>query len=209
MIRKHWEDVYTGRSPEALSWFEAEPALSLALIDAAGVRPADPVIDVGGGASVLVDYLLERGFTRVSVLDIADSALDAARRRLGPRQAEVTWQVADITQWQPTPGAYALWHDRAVFHFLVEERDRQAYLRALRQGLAPGGHAVFATFARDGPQSCSGLPVQRYSAASLHAVLGDGFELCESRQENHETPGGRSQAYQWCLFRRRPPATTP
>ena len=196
MNRQHWEDVHAARPAEALSWFQQEPALSLALIEAAGVAPGEPVIDIGGGSSLLVDRLLERGFSRITVLDVA-------RNRLGPRQARVTWRVADVTDWQPPAGAYALWHDRAVFHFLVEEPDREAYLRALHRGLAAGGHAIFGTFAASGPQRCSGLPVQRYSADSLQSTLGEAFDLLDARLETHHTPAGRAQDFQWCLFRRR------
>ena len=208
MSRQHWEHLYATRAPGTLSWFQAEPAVSLALMEAAGVRPTDPVIDVGGGDSRLVDRLLDRGFTDVTVLDIAGAALEAARRRLGPRRDRVTWLAADVTRWQPEPAAYALWHDRAVFHFLVEEADRRAYLAALHRGLAPGGHAVFATFAPSGPPRCSGLPVRRYDADSLQATLGGAFDLRESRLESHPTPAGGSQDFQWCLFRRvaQPPA---
>lgn len=201
MGKQHWEAIYAHRSPEAVSWYQRDPALSLSLIEAAGVAPDEPVIDVGGGTSLLVDRLLERGFTDVTVLDLAETALAAARARLGPLQDRVHWQVADVRHWEPAPGAYALWHDRAVFHFLVTNADRQGYLRALGRGLRPGGHAVFATFAHSGPQRCSGLPVQRYCAQDLQATLGSRFTLLDSRPETHHTPAGTSQDFQWCLFR--------
>ncbi len=137
------------------------------------------------------------------MLDLAEGALAAARARLGALQERVDWVVADATAWQPPPAAFALWHDRAVFHFLVESAERDGYLRALRRGLAPGGHAVFATFAPSGLQRCSGLPVRRYSAESLAATLGAEFQLLESRPETHITPAGTPQDFQWCLFRRR------
>ena len=208
MEKQHWEAIYADRPAEAVSWYQREPALSLALIEAAGVAPDDPVIDVGGGAALLVDRLLERGFSRVTVLDLAGSALAAARARLGPLQERVDWVVADATAWRPPPAAYALWHDRAVFHFLVESAERDGYLRALRRGLAPGGHAVFATFAPSGPQRCSGLPVRRYSAESLAATLGAEFRLLDSRPETHITPAGTPQDFQWCLFQLRGEATS-
>ena len=194
--REHWEKVYTQRSPESVSWYQAEPAASLALIERAGTTVDAPVIDVGGGASLLVDRLLDRGFTRVTVLDVSASALAHARRRLGPRAAQATWVEGDVTGFRP-PERYALWHDRAVFHFLQSPAERDAYARVLAGALAPGGQALIATFAPDGPERCSGLPVRRYDEQAILAALGAGFELLETRPETHLTPAGAEQRFRW------------
>ncbi len=199
--RAHWQQVYRGRTPEAASWYQAEPALSLALIAAAGVTPDAGIIDVGGGASTLVDHLLDGGFRDLAVLDVAEASLAAARARLGDRADQVTWIAADVTAWSPDR-QWDLWHDRAVFHFLVDAADRRAYRAALGRALAPGGHVVIATFAPDGPERCSGLPVVRYDEARLGAELGAGFRFVESRRERHHTPGGAAQEFLFQRYRR-------
>ncbi len=198
----HWEQVYGSKASDTVSWFQAEPSPSLAMIAQAGVNPDAAVIDVGAGASALVDHLLDSGFRHVSVLDVSSQALAETKARLGERAALVDWLVEDITAWRPPAAAFDLWHDRAVFHFLIDAADRQVYLRALERALRPGGHVILATFALDGPERCSGLPVQRYSPQMLEAVLGPHFELIDARPETHRTPGGASQNFVWCLFRR-------
>jgi len=198
----HWESVYASRGEREVSWFEEAPVLSLALIRTAGATPRSSVIDIGGGASRLVDALLAEGFEAVSVLDLSDAALSAARARLGGRAAKVTWIVADVTTWEPTQ-AYDLWHDRAALHFLTDAVDRAAYVARLAKALRPGGHAVIGTFALDGPERCSGLPVVRYDAASLATLLGPDFALVETRAHAHRTPTGGAQRFQFSLFRRR------
>lgn len=200
--QEHWEQVYGSKAPETVSWFQPEPSPSLAMIDEAGMDAGAAVIDVGAGASTLVDHLLDSGFRDISVLDVSSQALAAAKTRLGERAALVNWLVEDITTWRPTTAAFDLWHDRAVFHFLIDEAHRQAYLRALERALRPGGHVILATFALDGPERCSGLPVRRYSPQTLKAVLGPHFELIDARPETHLTPGGGSQNFVWCLFRK-------
>jgi len=170
------------------------------MLNALGVKPPASVVDVGGGASSLVDVLVERGF-RVTVLDVADAALEVSRQRLGDAASAVNWQTADITQWQPDQ-RYDVWHDRAVFHFLTDPKDRARYLDALKAGLQPSGAAIFATFAEDGPERCSGLPVQRYSANELAAELGSGFTLVHHARETHHTPWGSDQSFTWAGFRR-------
>ena len=199
----HWQSVYTSKAENSVSWFEAEPAVSLALIALAGTPPDAAVIDIGGGASRLVDRLLERGFADVTVLDLSAAALDAARARLGARAAAVRWLVADATSWEPAR-RYALWHDRAALHFLIDPADRAAYLARLRRALAPGGHVIIGTFAPDGPARCSGLPVQRYDAESLGAALGPEFQLLDSRRHTHLTPSGIEQRFHFGTFRRLP-----
>lgn len=199
----HWQSVHTTKPLEAVSWFQGEPAPSLAMIAAAGVGAAAAVVDIGAGASSLVDRLHWAGFHRLSVLDVSSGALDVARNRLGIGAEAINWIVSDVTAWSPTVDAYDLWHDRAVFHFLVTEPERQAYLAALNAGLRSGGYLVMATFAPTGPEQCSGLPVRRYSADALCAALGPEFQRIESKAETHRTPGGGEQDFTWGLFRKR------
>jgi hypothetical protein len=199
--QRHWEQVYATKASDAVSWFQAEPAPSLAMIEAAGVPPDAPLIDVGGGCSRLADRLIERGFTDVTVLDVSQNALAATRARLGGRQ-QPTFVLADITEWQPPRHAYRLWHDRAVFHFLTAAADRSAYLTAMGTALAPGGTVILATFALAGPERCSGLPVRRYSGETLRAELGPSYRLLQAEDEMHRTPAGGHQAFTWCRFRK-------
>lgn len=198
----HWNEVYRTKPTDKVSWYQREPTVSLALIDRLGLAADAAILDVGGGASVLVDRLLDRGFQDISVLDIAAPALDLDRARLGHAADRVTWRVEDATNWRPEPARYDLWHDRAVFHFMTTPEARDGYLRALERGLRPGGHTIFATFALSGPERCSGLPVQRYDPDELQAALGEGYILMEARREAHATPAGGSQDFIWCLFQR-------
>lgn len=197
----HWIRVYEEKAPSEVSWFQAEPKPSLRVLDRFAVRPSCSLIDVGGGASNFVDVLLNRGWEDITVLDIAAPAIEAAKERLGPLAQKVCWAVADITDWQPAR-QYDVWHDRAVFHFLTEPAQREAYRRALLAGVAAGGLVIVATFALDGPERCSGLPVQRYDPASLADELGTAFRLVEDWCEQHVTPWGSSQSFNWCGFRR-------
>ncbi len=197
----HWQKVYTSKGENELSWFQENPAPSLEFIDRAGANPTSAIIDIGGGASRLVDALIERGFRAITVLDLSEAALAAAKARLGDRAHRVQWLASDVTTWEP-PQSFDIWHDRAAFHFLTEARDRAAYLSRLRQALKPGGHAIIATFAPDGPERCSGLPVMRYDAASLAQTLGDSFELVETRSHQHITPWHSMQRFQFSIFRR-------
>lgn len=197
----HWTRVYEEKAPSAVSWYQPEPESSLFALDRVGARPSNSLIDAGGGASSLVDTLLRRGWVDLTVLDIAAPALEAARERLGPDAGKVHWEVADITDWEPLR-QYDIWHDRAVFHFLTEPTERAAYRRALSGGLAPGGLLIMATFALDGPEKCSGLPVQRYDAASLASELGQPYLLIESWREEHVTPWKTTHSFNWCAFRR-------
>jgi trans-aconitate methyltransferase len=196
----HWRRVYGSREPESLSWHQAEPVVSLELIDALGVRPDEAVVDVGGGSSTLVDRLLDRGFADIAVLDVAPAALDRARARLGPRAGEVAWIAEDVLSWRPARH-YDVWHDRLLLHFLVDEPARRRYAETLRRVVAPGGSVVIATFAPDGPATCSGLPVRRHDAASIVALLAPGTELVAERREEHVTPAGRVQPLTWIAAR--------
>ena len=199
--KSHWETVYATKGETQVSWFQDDPAPSLELIDLARPTPESHIVDIGGGASRLVDRLLGRGFRHVTVLDISASALDVAKTRLGERAGEVQWIVADVTTWQVAQH-FDLWHDRAAFHFLVDVSDRAAYIARMKQALRPGGHAIIATFAIDGPEKCSGLAVKRYDNEGLARELGEGFVLIESRAHDHSTPWKSSQRFQFSLFRR-------
>ncbi len=199
--QNHWDKVYAEKSGDTVSWFQSEPTISLALIHSIAAPPVARIMDIGGGASNLVDHLLAGGYRNVSVLDIAASGLAQSRVRLGEKAELVNWYVADATNWAP-PETYDIWHDRAVFHFLTADADRRAYEAVLKKALAPGGHAVIATFAMDGPEKCSGLPVIRYSAEQLCGELGPDFMLIEQRDEQHVTPSGTTQAFSFFLLRR-------
>ena len=199
--KSHWESVYTTKDENQVSWFQQDPAPSLELIGLARPTPETAIVDIGGGASRLVDGLLARGFKRVTVLDLSQAALEAARVRLGEAASKVEWVVADVTRWSPAH-TFDIWHDRAAFHFLVDPADRSAYVASLKQAVRPGGHVVIGTFAIDGPEKCSGLPVNRYDAASLTEELGEGFELLDSRRQDHATPWNVTQRFQFCVFRR-------
>jgi trans-aconitate methyltransferase len=191
--REHWERVYTEREPDAVSWFEPFPRSSLAMIDALGLPLDAPIVDVGGGASQLAAGLARRGHTDITVVDISVEALKRARR--GLLEADrIGWVLADIRD-HDFGRRFALWHDRAVFHFMVSPRDRSAYLTTLERSLEPTGHVVMATFGPAGPTRCSGLPVARYGAAALTAAFGDRAALVSSRLEQHRTPSGASQQF--------------
>ncbi len=198
---RHWEAVYEANDAHAVSWYQSEPALSLELIDALGIRPEASVIDVGGGASLLVDRLLTRGFADVSILDISEAALRTSRQRVDD-DARVHWIVGDLLVWEP-PRRYDLWHDRAVLHFLIGN-DVATYRATVEQAVAPGGSVILGTFAPTGPERCSGLLVTRYGTEELAAVLGGGFEVVEHRREVHRTPSGAEQPFTWIAARRRP-----
>ncbi|MGH6810999.1 MAG: class I SAM-dependent methyltransferase [Methylocella sp.] len=199
--QRHWDYIYESKAESELSWFQEHPAISLDLIRATGAKPGAAIIDIGGGASRLVDALLDTGF-HATVLDLSESALAAAKARLGPRSARVVWISADVTCWEASE-TYDLWHDRAAFHFLTETADRVAYADRVARAVRPGGHVIIGTFAPDGPQSCSGLPVLRHDAAFIGAVLGQRFVRVHSRRDDHVTPAGRTQRFQFNLFRRK------
>jgi len=196
----HWDRAYS-EGERTRSWFESEPVGSLRMFQLAGVSPGDGVIDAGGGASMLVDALLERGFDDVTVLDVSATGIQAARHRLGPSAGRVQWVVADLRNWRPAR-TYQVWHDRAVLHFLTAGADRQSYLETLTASTAAGAVAIFATFAPDGPHQCSRLPVARYSAHDLAALLGDRWSSVVDDREEHVTPAGAVQPFVWAVFRR-------
>ena len=196
-VKAHWERVYSDKTPSEVSWYQKEPTLSLELIRNAGLDTDAPIIDIGGGASVLVDRLLDEGYTRLSVLDISARALASAKARLGEQADKVTWYETDITRFA-SRRRFALWHDRAVFHFLTEKTDRSAYVTVLKQTLGSGGDLIIAAFAIGGPTRCSGLDIVQYDSNKLMAELGDGFEFVEWHDETHVTPSNKRQ--QFCYF---------
>lgn len=195
----HWQNVYTTKGENEVSWFQERPSISLQFIEAAGGGLDAAIVDIGGGASRLVDALLEAGYCNLTVLDLSEAALAASQKRIGPRAASVKWLTADVTTWQPSE-QYDVWHDRAAFHFLTEEKDRRAYISRLKAALRNGGQAIIGTFAMNGPERCSGLPVMRYDAASLATLLGPDFRLLADRVEEHRTPWDASQIFQFSRF---------
>lgn len=198
--RAHWDAAYSAKDDTQVSWHQPSPDRSLALIKSAAPSSA-AVIDVGGGASRLTDALLAEGYTDLTVLDISQVALERTKARLGDPARNVTWIVADVTQWRPMR-RWDVWHDRAVFHFLIDPAAQDAYIAALTRATVPGSAVIMATFALEGPERCSGLPVQRYSPASLAARLGSDFHLYDDGAENHPTPFGTIQAFTYAAFRR-------
>ena len=198
----HWDNIYTTKGEAEVSWFEETPVQSLELLELVGAQPSSAIIDVGGGTSRLVDNLLARGFENITVLDLSATALTSARARLGDKGEAVKWIVADVTEWLPTD-TYDVWHDRAAFHFLTSEKEQRAYIKRLKQALKRGGHVIIGTFALDGPEKCSGLPVARHSAESLSALLAPDFDLIDSRRHEHITPWQAVQKFQFSTFRYR------
>ena len=196
---RHWDDVYESRGETAVSWFQPTPAVSLELIEILDVPRSAAVVDIGAGASSLVDRLVDRGFSDISVLDVSHAALEATRQRL-VGETPITFLEEDVLTWHPQR-RFDLWHDRAAFHFLVEGDDRERYMATLRSAIQPGGVVIISTFAPDGPEFCSGLPVARYSADSLESVLGSPFVVVETRREEHSTPGGAVQPFTWVAAR--------
>ena len=199
--KAHWDSVYGEESEAQLSWHQDDPRVSFEHIEMAGATANSSVIDIGGGTSRLASLLLATGLHDLTVLDLSQVALDVAKDRLGQAGETVKWMSADITTWAPDRH-YDLWHDRAVFHFLVDPAGRAAYLKSLVRGVSIGGHAIIATFAPDGPEKCSGLPVARYSPSDLAELLGESFELVAHRHHLHQTPSGKSQSFQFSFFRR-------
>ncbi len=200
--RAHWDRTYAAKAENQVSWFQEQPALSVRLIGEAAAAKAAPIIDVGGGTSRLADALLDEGYCDLTVRDISEQALARTKARLGPRSERIGWIVADVTDWRPQRH-WQVWHDRAVFHFLITEEAQEAYLEALMQATVPGSSVIIAAFALTGPERCSGLPVKRYSAETLAERLGEDFALYDRAAERHPTPFGTSQDFIYAAFRRR------
>jgi SAM-dependent methyltransferase len=197
----HWENVYTTKGEKEVSWFQENPAPSVELIGLTRLSEDAAIVDIGGGASRLVDDLLARKFRHLTVLDLSGTALAAAKERLGESGADVRWVIADVTKWEPTR-TYDLWHDRAAFHFLADHADQSAYVDRAKRAVKPGGHVIIGTFAPDGPERCSGLPIVRHDADTLAKILGSDFVLTDSRQHDHATPWDAIQRFQFSTFRR-------
>lgn len=202
--QSHWQDVYRKKTSTEVSWYQAEPSTSLAWIRQVAPGPTGRILDVGAGASLLVDRLLECGYNRVALLDLAPTALAEVRQRLGERAAAVEWFTGDLLEFDP-PHLFDLWHDRAVLHFLREPEQQLRYAEVLRRSVAPQAHVLISTFAVGGPTQCSGLDVVQYDCKSMGKLLGEEFVCIRQETEVHRTPGGGDQLFQYCLFRRLTP----
>ncbi|MDP2288336.1 MAG: class I SAM-dependent methyltransferase [Actinomycetota bacterium] len=198
-LSEHWDERYRKIGSTDVSWFQAEPLMSIRLIGSLDLLLTDPIVDVGGGASLLVDRLCELGFADLTVVDLSVQALEESKARVG--NSGIEWIAADVRQWQPKR-QFVLWHDRATFHFLTEVSDQHRYWDIASGHLTPGGHVVIGVFAHDGPQTCSGLPVRRYDIEELAAVMGPSFAILEHEYESHVTPAGASQAFLWVVAQR-------
>ena len=198
--KDHWETVYQTKAPNAVSWYRPHLEKSLELIELTCAGKQASIIDVGGGESTLVDDLLALGYEDISLLEISQAAIDVVKHRLGEKADRATWLTADVTQATLPAHRYDIWHDRAVFHFLTQPTQREAYLRVLAHALKPGGHVILATFGHEGPEKCSGLPVVRYDTAALQHELGPHFILRDSTIEWHDTPFGTRQQFIYCLL---------
>ena len=199
--RGHWESIYNDRDHELVGWYQSDPGRSLRLIEASTFDAAAPIVNIGGGSSVLVDRLLDADYTDVTVLDLSATALALAQERLGRRTDAVHWIEGDVIE-HDFDRVYAVWHDRAAFHFLIDPDNQQQYVQQMTKALAVGGHAIIATFGLDGPDICSGLPAQRYGPESLSSCLGSEFEPLRFEQETHQTPGGVTQEFLYGHFRK-------
>jgi 2-polyprenyl-3-methyl-5-hydroxy-6-metoxy-1,4-benzoquinol methylase len=199
--KSHWEKVYRTKAPDAVSWYSAHLARSLALIESASPDRSASIIDIGGGESTLVDDLLACGYDNLTILDVSQTALDITKARLGEAGERIHWICADVTQADLPAHSFHVWHDRAVFHFLIEPEQRKAYVQLTARAVRPGGHVIVSTFGPEGPTKCSGLDVARYDADSLHGEFGRRFKLVESSKELHKTPSGTTQQFLYCYCR--------
>ena len=200
--KDHWENVYTAKASTEVSWFQEHAELSMKLIQNVGIPTSASIIDVGGGASTLVDDLLAQSYENITVLDLSSAALFTAKNRLGKNASKIKWLEANVLEADFPVHAYDVWHDRAVFHFLTSEEDRHFYVRQVLKAVKPGGLVIVATFAEDGPTKCSGLPVMRYSADQLHSEFGEPFQLLGHEKESHHTPGGNEQKFLYCFCKK-------
>ena len=200
MSRKdHWENVYKKKSPIEVSWYQSKPSISLSIISSLSIEKDENLIDVGGGASTLVDYLLEEGFKNISILDLSSNALEQAKKRLGEKSKLVNWQAEDVTNYSPKK-TYSLWHDRAVFHFLTERSDKEKYKKVLESSVRVGGYVIIAAFSIGGPKKCSGLDIVQYDAEKIRRELGQNYKLIEEKSESHVTPDGKEQLFGYNVF---------
>ena len=195
-VQTHWDNSYSSKGVNDRSWSESGESDSLDEFDSADLSSEDGIIDVGGGASTFVKSLVQRGYNNVTVLDVSQAAIDEAKLILGDTRESVKWIVSDVVQWEPTE-TYSYWNDRAVFHFLVDEEDQQAYVGNVLRSTRSGSHIVIATFSPDGPESCSGLQVQRWSQEDLAKLFADSCSLVRSCERGHVTPWGSTQSFTW------------
>lgn len=200
--KDHWEQVYSTKASDSVSWFQAHAEMSMRLIRESGLGHDAAIIDVGAGASTLVDDLLDDGYRHVTILDLSAAALAETQQRLGMRSSSVQWRVVDITLADFEPHSFDIWHDRAVFHFLTTDEDRRKYVHQVLRALKPGGHVIMATFGAKGPTQCSGLPVMRYEPEALHAQFGEAFVLLKHEEQMHHTPFGTDQQFVYCMCRK-------
>ncbi|MGC2457821.1 MAG: class I SAM-dependent methyltransferase [Gallionellaceae bacterium] len=201
-LKQHWDEIYSSKAPDTVSWFQEHADLSVRLIHNTGLGKGAAIIDVGGGTSTLVDDLVAEGYTDLTVLDLSSTAIAVSKQRLGIHADAIHWMVGDITRIEFPIHRFDIWHDRAVFHFLTDPTDRHAYVKQVMKAVRPGGHVIVATFAEDGPDSCSGLPVMRYQPETLHDEFGDAFLLVEHEKEAHHTPSGTVQQFVYCYCRK-------
>jgi len=196
--KSHWEDVYRTKQPDEVSWYRPHLEISLQLIEEAAPNLDAQIIDVGAGESTLVDDLLARGYHKLSILDVSSTALNVAKERLGDKAETVNWLCGDVTTIVFRRHQYDVWHDRAVFHFLTESKERAAYVRQVAHAVKPGGHVIVATFGPEAPTKCSGLDVVRYDPSALHDEFGPSFQLVKHLTELHQTPAGSIQQFTYC-----------
>lgn len=201
-LKEYWQNIHHSKNSAQVSWYQQHPTLSLQYIKNTGIDKNGQIIDVGAGASTLVDHLLEDGFQNITVLDISAQALEISKTRLAKRAELIQWMVADITKVNLPHFQYDVWHDRAVFHFLTNPQDRESYVKIVSDSVKPGGHVIVATFADDGPEKCSGLEVARYNSESLHDEFGSNFDLIDSTHEVHQTPFATEQKFVYCYCRK-------
>jgi 2-polyprenyl-3-methyl-5-hydroxy-6-metoxy-1,4-benzoquinol methylase len=200
-IQTHWESIYGSKPPDAVSWYRPHLEVSLDLIERCAAGASASIIDVGAGESTLVDDLVSRGYREITVLDVSKTAIEATKQRLGRSAEYVRWMLGDITQVSLRPQSFDVWHDRAVFHFLTEPTQREAYVRSVLNAVRPGGYVIVSTFGPEGPTKCSGLDVMRYDAEALHREFGKRFRIEESSKEIHRTPWGAAQQFVYCCCR--------
>ncbi len=200
--KQHWQQVYSTKTTDQVGWYAPHLTTSVRWITDLNLDPDDPIIDVGGGASTLVDDLLDKGYRDISVLDLSDRAMSAVRERLGTSASQISWLLGDVTEIELPISHFKLWHDRALFHFLIEPEQQKKYRDKLLQALTPGGHFIIGVFELEAPPQCSGLPVQRYNVEKLNAIFGTEFNLKHHQNEIHQTPSGVEQKYLYCLFQR-------
>lgn len=200
--KEHWENIYATKALNEVSWYQPKPETSLEFIERSGCQKKAKIIDVGGGDSFLVDNLLEKDFSNVSVLDISENAVERAKKRLGQQAGKVSFIVSDVVNFNPEESVYDVWHDRAAFHFLRDQKDKEAYLNAVKKGLKPGGTLIIGTFSENGPLKCSGIEIQQYSLAEMQAFFGDEFEFIEGETLNHQTPFDTLQNFSFARFKR-------